>query len=435
MLRIITAPPGPLSVADARRLVPRAVIADSSVADAATRLVDEVRIHGESALREQAALFDGGAPVSIRVSHEELTRAASGLAPALREAITIAIERVTVASRAQVPAPSITTVAPGAVIEQLWVPVDRVGLYVPGGKAVYPSSVVMNVVAAQVAGVQSIALVSPPQREYAGSVHPTVAAVAHILGVDEVYAMGGAGAIGALAFGVPSLGLEPVSVITGPGNEFVSAAKRVVSGAVGIDSEAGPTEILIIADHSADPDLIAADLVSQAEHDEQASSVLVTTSPELADTVVARVAARAALAKHRARVEVALAGDQSRVIVVASLEDALTVSDAYAPEHLEIHTEDADSVAQRVRNAGVIFIGSTTPVALGDYLAGSNHVLPTRGHARHSAGLGPFTFLRSRQTVRYNREALRAVANAVVTFANSEDLPAHGDAVTARFER
>lgn len=435
MLRIITAPRGPLSVADARRLVPRAVIADTSVADVATRLVDEVRIHGESALREQATLFDGGAPVSIRVSHEELTRAASGLAPALREAINIAIERVTVASRAQVPAPSITTVAPGAVIEQLWVPVDRVGLYVPGGKAVYPSSVVMNVVAAQVAGVQSIALVSPPQREYAGSVHPTVAAVAHILGVDEVYAMGGAGAIGALAFGVPSLDLEPVSVITGPGNEFVSAAKRVVSGAVGIDSEAGPTEILIIADHSADPDLIAADLVSQAEHDEQASSVLVTTSPELADTVVARVAARAALAKHRARVEVALAGDQSRVIVVASLEDALTVSDAYAPEHLEIHTEDADSVAQRVRNAGVIFIGSTTPVALGDYLAGSNHVLPTRGHARHSAGLGPFTFLRSRQTVRYNREALRAVANAVVTFANSEDLPAHGDAVTARFER
>lgn len=435
MLTIITAPPGPLSAADARGLVPRATVLDSTVADAAAKLVDDVKMHGEAALRDQAAQFDGGSPQSIRVPHEELERAAAELDPALRTAIAIAIERVTVASHAQVPAPSTTTVAPGAVIEQLWVPVDRVGLYVPGGKAVYPSSVVMNVVAAQVAGVRSIALVSPPQRDFAGSVHPTVAAVAHILGVEEVYAMGGAGAIGALAFGVESLDLEPVSVITGPGNEYVSAAKRVVSGVVGIDSEAGPTEILIIADGSADADLIAADLVSQAEHDEQASAVLVTTSAELAEKVVARVAARAVLAKHRARVETSLAGEQSRVIVVASLEDALAISDAYAPEHLEIHTVDSNDVAQRIKNAGVIFVGSATPVALGDYLAGSNHVLPTQGHARHSAGLGPFTFLRSRQTVRYTDEALRDVADAVVTFARSEDLPAHGDAVTARFER
>lgn len=416
-------------------MVPRAVSTGESVADAAAQLIDEVRRDGEKALREHADRFDGGAPDSIRVSAEELARAASQLDPELRRAIDIAIERVTVASRAQVPSPSITTVAPGAVIEQHWVPVDRVGLYVPGGKAVYPSSVVMNVVAAQVAGVSSIALVSPPQRDFGGSVHPTIAAVSYILGVDEVYAMGGAGAVGALAYGVPSLGLEPVSVITGPGNAYVSAAKRVVSGDVGIDSEAGPTEILIIADESADAELIAADLISQAEHDEQASAVLVTTSAELAERVVAGVAVRVAATHHRARVETALSGDQSRVIVVDTLDDAIAVSDAYAPEHLEIHTDDAEAVAQRIRHAGVIFVGPATPVALGDYLAGSNHVLPTLGHARHSAGLGPMTFLRPRQTVRYSREALHDVANAVVTFARSEDLPAHGDAITARFER
>lgn len=435
MLTIISAPSGPLSAAEARGLVPRAMTSDVSVADAATELVEDVRIRGERALREQSERFDGGSPASIRVSEVELAHAASRLDPALREAIAMAIERVTTASRAQVPSPSTTTVAPGAVIEQHWIPVDRVGLYVPGGKAVYPSSVVMNVVAAQVAGVRSIALVSPPQRDHAGSVHPTVAAVAKILGVDEVYAMGGAGAIGALAFGVPSLNLEPVSVITGPGNQYVSAAKRAVSAVVGIDSEAGPTEILIIADDSADADLIAADLVSQAEHDELASAVLVTTSPQLAERVVERTTARAALAHHRVRVQAALDGDQSRVIVVHSLDDAIAVSDAYAPEHLEIHTANADDVARRIRHAGVIFVGSSTPVALGDYLAGSNHVLPTQGHARRVAGLGPFTFLRSRQTVRYTRDALHEVADAVVTFAQSEDLPAHGDAITARFER
>jgi histidinol dehydrogenase len=435
MLTIVSAPSEPLSAAEARSLVPRAVNTGESVADAAAKLVDEVRLYGEPALREQADRFDGGSPNSIRVSANELARAEADLDPELRKAIDIAIERVTAASQAQVPSPSVTTVAPGAVIEQHWVPVDRVGLYVPGGKAVYPSSVVMNVVAAQVAGVSSVALVSPPQRDHGGSVHPTIAAVAHILGVDEVYAMGGAGAIGALAYGVPSLGLEPVSVITGPGNAYVSAAKRAVSGDVGIDSEAGPTEILIIADESADPTLIAADLISQAEHDELASAVLVTTSKDLAQQVVAHVTAQVEATHHRMRVETALSGDQSRVIVVGTLDDAIAVSDAYAPEHLEIHTVDADAVAGRIRHAGIIFVGQSTPVALGDYLAGSNHVLPTQGHARHSAGLGPITFLRPRQTVRYSREALHEVATAVVTFARSEDLPAHGDAITARFER
>lgn len=434
MLTIISAGRGPLSSSRARELVPRARHAESDVFSVAVELINDVRARGVDALHAQAENFDGGAATQVRVPVAELERAARELDPAVAEVIDIAITRVRAASAAQVPTPIITEVATGAVIEQHWVPVDRVGLYVPGGKAVYPSSVVMNVVAAQVAGVHSIALVSPPQRDHAHSVHPTVAAVAHILGIDEVYAMGGAGAIGALAYGVPALDLEPVAVITGPGNAFVAAAKRAVSGVVGIDSEAGPTEILIIADDTGDADLIAADLISQAEHDERASAVLVTTSNRLADRVVERVTARVALTAHRDRVTAALAGDQSRIIVVESLDDAIALSDAYAPEHLEIHTKNAEIVSARIHNAGAIFVGPNTPVSLGDYLAGSNHVLPTDGHARHAAALGPATFLRPRQTVRYSRDALAEVAAAVVTFANAEDLPAHGDAVTARFE-
>lgn len=434
MLEITKAPSGPLTLAEARALVPRAAATEVSVIDTAQSLVEDVRTRGESALREHAERFDGGSPESLRIAGDQLARAAQELDPELRAAIDTAIERVRSASIAQVPAPVITTVAAGAVVEQHWIPVDRVGLYVPGGKAVYPSSVIMNVVAAQVAGVRSIALVSPPQRDHDNSVHPTIAAVAHILGVSEVYAMGGAGAIGALAYGVPAIGLEPVAVITGPGNAFVAAAKRVVSGVVGIDSEAGPTEILVIADDTADPDLIAADLISQAEHDELASAVLVTTSATLAAAVSASVDVRVATAHHRDRITASLTGAQSRIIIVDSLDDAIVVSDAYAPEHLEIHTRNPEIVAARIRNAGVIFVGPEAPVSLGDYLAGSNHVLPTNGNSRHAAALGPATFLRPRQTVRYTREALREVTDAVVTFARAEDLPAHGDAVTARFE-
>jgi histidinol dehydrogenase len=434
MLTIISAGSGPLGAARARELVPRAHHDESDVLAVAADLVDDVRTRGAAAIRDQADRFDGGAPATIRLTAETLERAAEALDADVRAAIEVAIDRVRHASLAQVPAPVITDIADGAVVEQHWVPVDRVGLYVPGGKAVYPSSVVMNVVAAQVAGVHSIALVSPPQRDHEHSVHPTVAAVAHLLGVDEVYAMGGAGAIGALAYGVPSLDLEPVAVITGPGNAFVAAAKRVVAGFVGIDSEAGPTEILVIADETGDADLIAADLISQAEHDERASAVLVTTSTKLAEAVVDRTTVRVATAHHRDRIIAALSGDQSRIIVVESIDDAIAISDAYAPEHLEIHTRNADIVAARIRNAGAIFVGPNTPVSLGDYLAGSNHVLPTHGNARHAAALGPATFLRPRQTVRYSREALRDVADSVVTFANAEQLPAHGDAVTARFE-
>lgn len=435
MLTTISAPHGPLSAAQARELVPRAATRGDDVFAVARQLVEDVKLRGIEALHDHAHRLDGGYAESLRVPAEILSAAEASLDPALRESISEAITRVTAASRAQVPAPVITEVAPGAIVEQHWVPVERVGLYVPGGKAVYPSSVVMNVVAARVAGVDSIALASPGQPEFGFSVHPTIAATAHMLGVTEVYAIGGASAIGALAFGVPELGLEPVSVITGPGNAYVAAAKRAVAGLVGIDSEAGPTEILIIADNTANPDLVAADLVSQAEHDELASAVLVTDSVALAAQVSAKVTSRVTTARHRERVTAALTGDQSRIIIVDSIDDAIRVSDAFAPEHLEIITRNAEIVAARIRNAGAIFVGPDTPVSLGDYLAGSNHVLPTRGNARHSAALGPATFLRPRQTVRYTRDALRAVAADVVTFALAENLPAHGDAVSARFER
>ncbi|MFS2031481.1 histidinol dehydrogenase, partial [Curtobacterium sp. CT11-45] len=346
-----------------------------------------------------------------------------------------AIRRVRAASAAQVPAASVTTLADGAEVHQRWQPMRRVGLYVPGGKAVYPSSVVMNVVPAQVAGVRSIALVSPPQRDHGGAVHPTILAAAGLLGIDEVYAMGGAGAVGALAYGVPSIGLEPVDLVTGPGNNYVAAAKRLVRGVVGIDAEAGATEILVIADDTADPGYVAADLISQAEHDEQAGSVLVTTSAAFADAVEAAIPERAARVGTASRLQVALDGPQSAIVLVDSLADAATVSNAYGPEHLEIQTTDDDAVLADIDAAGAVFVGPSTPVSLGDYLAGSNHVLPTGGQARFGSGLSASTFLRPQQLIRYSPEALAEVAPHIVALATEEQLPAHGAAVTERTNR
>ena len=350
----------------------------------------------------------------------------------MRSALEEAIARVRQATAAQVPPHVVTEIAPGAVIEQRWQPVARVGLYVPGGKAVYPSSVVMNVVAAQVAGVASIALASPPQKAFGGAVHPTILGAAGLLGVDEVYAMGGAGAIGALAYGVPAIDLDPVQVVTGPGNVFVAAAKRAVQGVVGIDAEAGPTEILVIADDTADATLVAADLISQAEHDELASSLLVTDSAELADRVTTELDRLAASTHHRDRVLAALGGQQSAIVVVDSIADAAAFSNAYGPEHLEIQTSDDDSTLTLIDSAGAIFLGRYSPVSLGDYLAGSNHVLPTGGQARYSSGLGAYTFLRPQQIIRYDRDALAAVEPRIVALSGAEDLPGHGDAITAR---
>ncbi len=414
--------------------VPRALTSVAVATDIAAELIADVRARGGVALLDQAERLDRVRPDQVRVPASHIADAIAGLDPAVRTAITETIRRVRLASAAQVPPTATTTIEAGATVTQRWQPVDRVGLYVPGGKAVYPSSVAMNVVPAQVAGVRSIALASPPQSHFNGRVHPTILAVAGLLGIDEIYAMGGAGAIGALAYGVPDIGLEPVLIVTGPGNVYVAAAKRLIRGQAGIDSEAGPTDILVIADAAADPLLVAADLVSQAEHDELAAAVLVTDSTELADTVEARLDVLAASTNHSERVTAALGGRQSAIVLVDNLRVAAAFSNAFAPEHLEIQTSDPDAVLETIENAGAIFLGPYSPVSLGDYVAGSNHVLPTGGAARFSSGLGAHTFLRPQQVVRYNREALETVAPHIAALSDAEALPAHGDAVTARFE-
>jgi histidinol dehydrogenase len=367
------------------------------------------------------------------VDPADIAAAVEGLRPAVRIAIDEAIRRVRLASEAQVPASAVTDLGAGAQVIQRWQPIERVGVYVPGGKAVYPSSVVMNVVPAQVAGVGSVALASPPQAEFGGGVHPTILGAAGILGVDEVYAMGGAGAIGALAYGVPGLALDPVDLITGPGNVYVAAAKRLVRGVVGIDAEAGPTEILVIADATARPELIAADLVSQAEHDELAAAVLVTDSPELADAVRTELGRLASSTSASERVSAALAGRQSALVLVDDLAAAAEFSNAYGPEHLELQTADPGEALDLITNAGAIFLGQDAPVSLGDYLAGSNHVLPTGGQSRFSSGLGAMTFLRSQQIIRYDHDGLAGVRTDIRALSDAEQLPAHGDAVDARF--
>jgi histidinol dehydrogenase len=393
-------------------------------------IVADVRNRGEAAIREATSRFDGVELASIRVAEDELEAALAALDPDVRAALEVAIERVRVVHADQ-RRPDVTTqVVPGGSVTQRWVPVRRVGLYVPGGLAMYPSSVVMNVVPAQIAGVDAIAVASPPQRE-TGRPDARVLAACALLGVDEVYAVGGAQAVAMFAYGAGVC--EPVDVITGPGNIYVTAAKRMVRGVVGIDAEAGPTEIAILADDSADPAHVAADLISQAEHDPSAASVLVTDSEALADAVDLELAHRVPQTKHSGRIATALTGPQSGTVLVADLDAGLAVVDAYAAEHLEIHSRLAADLAARVRNAGAIFVGAYSPVSLGDYCAGSNHVLPTGGCARHSGGLSVQTFLRGIHVIAYDQAALREVVGHVVTLAEVEDLPAHGQAVTVRF--
>ncbi len=423
-----------LSRAELLQLVPRAAVDTGIAVERVRPLVDAVRDRGEAALREQARDFDGVEGHVLRVPEAEIAASLESCPPEIERALRLLAERLRVASAAQVPEARTTRFGDGAVIRQRWQPVSRVGLYAPGGKAAYPSSVLMNAVSAQAAGVPSLALASPAQREHGGSVHPAVLWAAAIVGVTEVYAIGGAGAIAAFAHGVPSIGLEPVDVVTGPGNVFVAAAKRVVNGLVGIDSEAGTTEILVIADRTAEPGFVAADLISQAEHDEAAASVLVTDSPELAERVGAEVERRAVRTRHTERVRQALGGPQSAVILVNDLATAARVSDAYGPEHLEVQTADPEALLGSLSNAGAIFLGGHTPVSLGDYLAGSNHVLPTGGTARFAAGLGAHTFLRPQQVISYERDALSEVHEPLLAIAGAEGLPAHGEAVTARFE-
>ncbi len=422
-----------LSPAGMLAAVPRATQARAEALETAARIVEDVRERGEEALREQAEKFDRVSGHAVRVPAEHIEEALASVEPAVRAALEEAIVRVRQGSAAQVPAAQTTVIGPGAQILQRWQPVSRAGVYIPGGKAPLASSVVMNVVPAQVAGVQQIALASPPQADHDGRIHPTILAAAGLLGVTEVYAIGGAGAIGALAWGVPAIGLDPVDVVSGPGNNYVASAKRAVAGVVGTDSEAGATEILIVADADADPRLVAADLISQAEHDEQASAVLVTYAPELVAAVDAELERQAATTRHSVRVGVALDGPQSAIVLVDDLAMATAFSNAYAPEHLELHVADAAGVASRFTSAGAVFVGDQTPVSLGDYMAGSNHVLPTGGQARYAPGLGAYTFLRPQQVISYDRDALAAVREGVVALANAEVLPAHGEAIEARF--
>lgn len=414
-------------------IVPRAQF---DVGDAATQVapvVTAVRDGGAAAALEWGERFDGVRPPAVRVPAEVLDASLAQLDPTITAALEEAIARVRRVHADQTPHATTTTVVPGASVTQRFVPVGRVGLYVPGGRAVYPSSVIMNVVPAQEAGVASIAVVSPPQQDHGGWPHPTVLATCRLLGIDEVYAVGGAQAVALLAYGSQGdPAVEPVNMITGPGNVWVTAAKRLVMGTVGIDSEAGPTEIMIIADDSADAACVAADLISQAEHDPLAAAVLVTDSESLGEAVVGELARQIPATKHSARITEALSGTQSAVLIVADIDTAVEVANRYGAEHLEIHTRYATEVADRIVNAGAVFVGTSTPVSLGDYAAGSNHVLPTGGSAAFSSGLGVHTFLKSVQVVTYDEHALAQIADTVTTLADAEDLPAHGAAITVR---
>ena len=419
--------------------LPRAEIDVDAATERVAPILADVRARGAAALRDLAERFDGVRPAHLRVPAYAPAAALAALDPLVRSALEETIRRVRAVHAAQRPEGFTVELAPGASVRQRWIPVGRVGLYVPGGLAVYPSSVVMNVVAAQAAGVPSLAVASPPQAGNGGLPHATVLAACALLGVDEIYAAGGAQAIAMFAYGAAgsepidgAVLCEPVDVITGPGNVYVAAAKRMVRGLVGIDSEAGPTEIAVLADSGADPVHVAADLISQAEHDPLAASVLVTDSLDLATAVEAELIGRVARTRHTERVRAALGGRQSAIVLVDDLEQGLAVVDAYGAEHLEIQTADAAAVADRVRSAGAIFVGPYSPVALGDYMAGSNHVLPTGGCAHFASGLGVHSFLKAVQVVEYDAAALATVADRIVALADAEDLPAHGEAVRAR---
>ena len=396
-------------------------------------ILERVKNGSESDLLDLAQEFDGIRPSSIRVPAQALASALAGLDPAVRSALELSISRLRKVHSDQVRSDTKTTVVDGGVVTEKWIPVDRVGLYVPGGRAVYPSSVMMNVIPAQIAKVASIAVASPPQKDFAGLPHPTILATCALLGITEVYAIGGAQAIALFAYGMEGLA-EKCDLVTGPGNIYVAAAKRALRGVIGIDSEAGPTEIAILADKSAIAADVAADLISQAEHDVIAAAILVTDSQELADAVRAELIIRVSATKHSERIREALSGIQSAIAIVDSIEQGIDVVNAYAAEHLEIQTVNARIDAGKIRNAGAVFIGRFSPVSLGDYSAGSNHVLPTGGCACHSSGLSVQTFLRGLHFIEYDEAAFLEILPTVITLATAEDLPAHGQAMSARLE-
>ena len=418
--------------AELRRVLPRAELDVTVALDVVRPLCEDVRVRGAAAVREITGRLDGVDLASTRVPADALADALAALDPAVRAALEEAARRARLVHEAQRRRDETVTVADGGTVTERWLPVRRVGLYVPGGLVAYPSSVVMNVVPAQVAGVGSLAVATPPQRDNGGLPHPSILAACALLGVEEVHAVGGAQAVAMLAYGTADC--APVDLVTGPGNIYVASAKRLLRGVVGIDSEAGPTEIGVLADDSADPGFLAADLIAQAEHDANASCLLVTPSRELLDAVDRELEKRVPGTRHRERVEQALTR-QSAYVLVDDLEAGLAVVDEWAAEHLEVVTRDARAWADRVRNAGAVFVGPWAPVSLGDYLAGSNHVLPTGGTARHTGGLSVQSFLRSVHLVEYDRAALAAVAGHVDALGGAEDLAAHVEAVRARIPR
>jgi histidinol dehydrogenase len=433
MIRTVDLRGRTLSKAQYNLQLPRATLNVAEAMVLIEPILERVKNGNESDLIALAQEFDGVTPAHIRVPQSELDQALSQLEPAIRAALELSITRITKVHNDQVRAEKTTTVVDGGTVTEKWIPVDRVGLYVPGGRAVYPSSVMMNVIPAQIAQVQSIAVASPPQKEFGGLPHPTILATCALLGITEVYAVGGAQAIALFAYGMEEV-CEKADLVTGPGNIYVAAAKRALRGIIGIDSEAGPTEIAILADSSAIAADVAADLISQAEHDVIAAAVLVTDSPELASAVEAELKVRAEATKHTERITAALSGVQSAIVLVDDMNQGLDVVNAYAAEHLEIQTRNARSDAAKIRNAGAVFIGRFSPVSLGDYSAGSNHVLPTGGCACHSSGLSVQTFLRGLHFIEYGKKAFTDIVDTVVTLANAEDLPAHGEAMTARLE-
>ena len=422
-----------LSKAGYQRAIPRASLDIATAMRAIEPILERVKNGDEAELLKLAQEFDGVRPASIRVSQSELEKALESLDPLIRTALELSISRIRKVHEDQKRTDKTTNVVDGGVVTERWIPVDRVGLYVPGGRAVYPSSVLMNVIPAQIAEVSSIAVASPPQKEFGGMPHPTILAACALLGIKEVYAIGGAQAIALFAYGMEGLS-EKCDLVTGPGNIYVAAAKRALRGVIGIDSEAGPTEIAILADESAIAADVATDLISQAEHDVIAAAVLVTTSPELASKVGKELEIRVAATKHSLRIREALSGIQSAIVLVDSISQGIDVVNAYAAEHLEIQTTNASQDALKIRNAGAVFIGRFSPVSLGDYSAGSNHVLPTGGCACHSSGLSVQTFLRGIHYIEYKKEAFIDLVPTVITLANSEDLPAHGEAMSARLE-
>lgn len=416
-----------------QRELPRALLDVDGAMKAISPILERVRTGDERELIKLSLEFDGVAPKTIKVAKVELERALDTLEPKVRSALEEAILRIKKVHQDQVRHTKSTTVVDGGTVTQKWIPVDRVGLYVPGGRAVYPSSVIMNVVPAQIAKVPSIAVASPPQKENGGLPNQTILATCALLGIDEVYAIGGAQAIAMFGYGVKDV-CEPVNIVTGPGNIYVAAAKRALRGIIGIDSEAGPTEVAVLADESAIAGEVAADLISQAEHDVIAAAVLVTNSIELADEVELQLEQRVSKTKHGERIRTALGGQQSAIVLVDSVEQGIDVVNAYGAEHLELVVRDTKYAADLIRNAGAVFLGRFTPVSLGDYSAGSNHVLPTGGCACHSSGLSVQTFLKGVSFIEYDEAAFRDIAENVITLAIAEDLPAHGEAMSARLE-